>query len=295
MCDAFIIKVVFVMLFSAENENFSLAVKEMGAELSSLKSKKTGVEYIWYGKEEIWYGQSPVLFPIIGRLLDDKYLVDGKEYSMPKHGIARKRPFELLKNDGDSLTFIQKYSDESLKNYPYRYELEVNFQLTQNGLKVTHTVKNLDDKVMYFSLGAHPGFNCKIGDYLEFSDDDELFTERIDGESIIIDEKFPVFTDEKKIEITDSIFEEDALILSEFNSKELYLKSNEHDRVIKFSFDSPFLGIWAKPGAPYVCLEPWWGVNDDYNKKPDFSQKRGIMALNANESRSFSWEVQISE
>ncbi len=283
------------MIFTAENENFTLAVKEMGAELNSLKSKNTGIEYIWCGNEEIWYGQSPVLFPIIGRLLEDKYLVDGVEYSMPKHGIVRKKPFNLVENNGDSLTFIQEYDEDSLKSYPYRFKLTVKFSLTENGLKVTHSVQNLDNKLMYFSFGAHPGFNCKIGDYIEFSDDNELLTERIDNESILIDEKFPVFMDENKIEITDSLFNEDALILSEFNSKTLYIKSETHDRVIKFDFDSPFLGIWAKPGAPYVCLEPWWGVNDSYDKKADISEKRGIMSIKPEQTMDFSWEVQISE
>lgn len=283
------------MIFNAENSNFTLAVKEMGAELNSLKSKKTGVEYIWCGNEEIWYGQSPVLFPIIGRLLDDKYNLDGVEYSMPKHGIVRKKPFKLVEQTADSLTFVQTDDEDSLKMYPYKFELKVKFQLTESGLKVTHTVTNNDDKVMFYSFGAHPAFNCQIGDYLEFSDDTELTTERIDHESILIDDKFPVIMDGNTIEITNSVFENDALILSSFNSKTVSIKSNSHNRAIKFDFDSPFLGIWAKPGAPYVCIEPWWGVNDDYNRKPDFSQKRGIMALNSKGSKSFEWEVTVSE
>ena len=98
-----------------------------------------------------------------------------------------------------------------------------------------------------------------------------------------------------KVTLTPVIFNDDALILSDFKSKNIKIKSNNHNRVISFDFDSPFLGIWAKPNAPYVCLEPWWGVNDDYDKKADFSQKRGIMALAPSESKEFTWEVSISE
>ncbi len=283
------------MLYKAENENFTLAVKEMGAELNSLKSKNTDIEYIWCGDDSIWYGQSPILFPIIGRLLDDKYTLNQKEYTMAKHGIVRKKPFKLAENTKDSLTFIQTDDAESIKSFPYRFELKVIFQLTENGLKVTHTVTNNSDEVMYYSFGAHPAFNCEIGDYLEFSDDNKLFTERIDHESILVDEKFPVEMSDNKIELTKSLFDNDALILSDFNSKNIKIKSNNHNRVISFDFDSPFLGIWAKPNAPYVCLEPWWGVNDDYHKKPDFSQKRGIMALEPQKSKSFSWKVSICE
>lgn len=283
------------MLFNAENNSFTLTVKEMGAELNSLKSKKTGIEYIWYGDESVWYGQSPILFPIIGRLLDDKYTLDEEEFTMPKHGIVRKKPFKLVESTNDSLTFVQTDDAESLVAYPYQFELRVTFQLTDNGLKVTHKITNNSDKTMYYSFGAHPGFNCEIGDYLEFSDDTKLTTERIDHESILIEETFPVEMNGNKITLTPDIFNDDALILSDFKSKNIKIKSNNHNRVISFDFDSPFLGIWAKPNAPYVCLEPWWGVNDNYDKKADFSQKRGIMALNSKESKEFIWEVSISE
>lgn len=283
------------MVYSAENSRFTLAVKEMGAELNSLKSKETGIEYIWNGNTDIWYGQSPILFPIIGRLLDDKYTLNGKEYSMDKHGIVRKKPFTLVEKTEGSLTFVQTDDDESITKYPYKFELKVKFQLTEKGLRVTHTVKNNNNSVMYYSFGAHPAFNCQIGDYLEFNKDTSLETERIDHESILIDEKFPVEMDGNKVVLTKDLFVDDALILSSFDSDSISIKSNSHDRIIKFDFDSPFLGIWAKPNAPYVCLEPWWGINDSYNKVSDFSEKRGIMALEPNSSKEFTWEVSICE
>lgn len=283
------------MIYNVETNNFSLSVKEMGAELNSFKSKKTGFEFIWEGNTDIWYGQSPILFPIIGRLLDDKYRLNGKEYTMPKHGIVRKKPFRLLEKTDCSLKFIQSDDDESLASYPYRFDLIVEFKITDNGLSVTHTVVNKNDCVMYYSFGAHPAFNCEIGDYLEFSENEILLTERIDHESILIEEKFPVDIKGNRLEITKNLFNDDALILSGYKSQSISLKSNNHGRAVKFNFDSPLLGIWAKPGAPYVCIEPWWGVNDSYDKKDDLSQKRGIMALNPNEEKSFNWNIEICE
>ncbi len=283
------------MIYYAENENYILGVKELGAELTSLKSKKTGFEFIWTGNEEIWYGQSPILFPIIGRLLDDKYRLNGKEYTMPKHGIVRKKPFTLIEKTADSLTFSQKDDEESREAYPYAFELKVKFQLTETGLSVTHTVINNDSETMYYSFGAHPGFNCKIGDFLEFENNENLFTERIDHESILIEEKFPVDIKENKIHLTKDLFCDDALILSGYTSKYISLKSDNHNRVVKFNFDSPVLGIWAKPNAPYVCIEPWWGINDNYDKKADISQKRAIMTLNSKESASYNWNIEITE
>ena len=283
------------MIYNIETNNFSLAVKEMGAELNSFKSKKTGIEYIWCGNTDIWYGQSPILFPIIGRLLDDKYRLNGTEYTMPKHGIVRKKPFKLIKQTENSLTFVQTDDENSIKEYPYHFELEVEFKITENGLSVTHIVRNKDEKEMYYSFGAHPAFNCEIGDYLEFSENEQLLTERIDHESILIEEKFPVDIQGNRLNITANLFDDDALILSGYKSKALSLKSDNHNRTVKFNFDSPVLGIWAKPGAPYVCIEPWWGINDNYDKKDDLSQKREIMSLKPGESKSFNWTIEICE
>lgn len=294
MRDAFIIEGV-IMIYYVENEKFVLGVKEMGAELTSFKSKKTGVEYIWDGNVDVWYGQSPILFPIIGRLLDDKYRYNGTEYTMAKHGIVRKKVFKLVEKTCDSLIFSQTSDEESLTMYPFDFDLRVEFKITENGLSVTHTVINTDNKVMYYSFGAHPAFNCDIGDYLEFAENEELLTERIDHDSILIEEKFPVSLDGKKLIITKELFNDDALILSDYKSESVTLKSDLHNRTVKFNFDSPLLGIWAKPGASYVCIEPWWGVNDNYDKKDDISEKRAIMKLVSGESKSFNWNIEICE
>ena len=147
---------------------------------------------------------------------------------------------------------------------------------------------------MYYSFGAHPGFNCKIGDTIEFQHAQTLRTERIDGESILIDETFPVIENSKKIVITKDIFDNDALILSGITDKKLSLLLGG-GRKIDFNFDSPVLGLWAKKNAPYVCIEPWWGINDSYDKKSDLSEKRLIMSLEKGEARTFEWSVEITE
>jgi galactose mutarotase-like enzyme len=284
------------MIYTAENEFFTLSVKEMGAELTSLKSKKTGIEYIWEGNTDIWYGQSPILFPVIGRLLDDKYRLNGKEYSMEKHGIVRKKPFKLVEQTSDSLTFLQSDDENSLKIYPYHFDLFVTFKLNAQSLEVTHKVVNKNDCVMYYSFGAHPAFNCKIGDYLEFDNvQKSVLNEQIDKESYLIDNQVELLKNEKRITLEKNTFDNDALILSGYTDKVISLKSNNHNRVVRFHFDSPVLGIWAKPNAPYVCIEPWWGINDNHDKKADLSEKRGIMSLNANENKSFSWTAEIVE
>jgi len=283
------------MIYTAENDFFTLGVKEMGAELTSLKSKKTGFEYIWDGNTDIWYGQSPILFPVIGRLLDDKYRLNGVEYSMEKHGIVRKKPFKLVEQTKDSLTFLQSDDEISLKIYPYHFDLFVTFSLKGASLEVTHKVVNKNDGVMYYSFGAHPAFNCEIGDYLEFDNPQTVMNEQIDHDSLLIDKQVKLLDNEKKIVIEKNTFDNDALILSGYTDKAISLKSENHNRVVRFNFDSPVLGIWAKPNAPYVCIEPWWGINDNHDKKDDLSKKREIMSLDANCSREFTWCAEIAE
>ena len=279
------------MYYKIENEFLTCEIDDMGAQLHSLILKENGKEYIWQGNPEIWYGQAPVLFPIIGQLIGDKYRYNGKEYTMPKHGLARKLPFAVKECGGAKAVFSLESDENTLKSYPFEFELLVIFELCGKSLVNTMTVINKTDGEMYFSIGAHPGFNCKVGDIIEFEKPETLSTERIDKENLIIPEKFPLIENSREIEITKEIFEPDALILSGMESEKLRIKGENE---IEFTFGKcPFLGIWAKPGAPYVCLEPWYGVNDGRDVKNDISEKRGIQKLGKGGEFSFSWTAEI--
>lgn len=283
-------------MYSLCNKAVSISVKEYGAELSSFKSEETKIEYLWQGNPEVWYGQSPILFPIVGTLLDNKYRVDGKEYELFRHGIARKRDFELKEQAEDHITLTQSWNDDTLKVYPFKYVLDVEFKLEGKKLTVTHTVKNADGKTMYFSIGGHPGFNCKIGDRLSFAEPETLVCEKIDTDSILDGKHYPTLENETDIVITKDIFDGDALILSGMKSDTVYLKSDFRPQQIKFNFGkAPALGIWAKPGAEYVCIEPWYGVNDSREVKADFSEKRLVQKLEANGEFKFIWSAEIIE
>ncbi|MBQ2694466.1 MAG: aldose 1-epimerase family protein [Clostridia bacterium] len=279
------------MYYKIENEFLTCEIDDMGAQLHSLKLKENGKEYIWQGNPDIWYGQAPVLFPIIGQVIDDKFRYNGVEYTMPKHGLARKLLFSVKECAGAKAVFSLESDENTLKSYPFEFELLVAFELCGKSLVNTMTVINKTKGEMYFSIGAHPGFNCNIGDVIEFELPETLETERIDSDNLIIPEKFPVIENSREIEITKDIFSKDALILSGIKSKKLRIKGENE---IEFTFgDCPFLGIWAKPGAPYVCLEPWYGVNDGREVKNDISEKRGIQHLNEGESFAFSWTAEI--
>ena len=279
------------MFYKIENDFLTCEIDDMGAQLHSLVLKENGKEYIWQGNPDIWYGQAPVLFPVIGQLIDDKFRYCGKEYIMPKHGLARKLLFNVKECEGAKAVFSLESDENTLKSYPFDFELLVTFELKEKSLVNTMTVVNKTNGDMYFSIGAHPGFNCKIGDVIEFEMPETLETERIDSDNLLIPEKFPVVQNSKEIVITEDVFKKDALILSGIKSKKLAIKGENE---IEFTFgDCPVLGIWAKPGAPYVCIEPWYGINDDRDIKDDISKKREIQHLAKDGVFEFSWIAEI--
>lgn len=284
------------MIHYIKNEYLTVGVKEYGCELASIKSNKNGREYLWQGDESIWYGQAPILFPIVGRLFDDKYSLNGTEYTLAKHGFARKTEWKPLEKEAEKMSFILSESEATLKSFPYKFDLIVTYTLNENRLTVSHDVINKNDSVMYFSLGAHPAFNCALGDILRFDEKETLSTEKIDLEkSLRLPETFPVLNDETDIVITKDIFNEDALILHGIKSENVTLISDKRPETVKFNLGkAPYLGIWAKPGAPYVCIEPWCGVNDSQKKKADFSLKDGINALAPKAEFNFTWSAEFS-
>ena len=279
------------MYYKIENEFLTCEIDDMGAQLHSLKLKENGKEYVWQGNPEIWYGQAPVLFPIIGQLINDSYCYNGVQYTMPKHGLARKLLFKVKKCEGAKAVFSLESDENTLKSYPFDFEYLVSFELKDKALVNTMTVVNKTKGEMYFSVGAHPAFNCNVGDVIEFEQPETLETERIDKENLIIPEKFTFMKNDKSFVITKEVFEPDALILSDIKSEKLTIKGENE---IEFTFGKcPFLGIWAKPGAPYVCIEPWYGVNDGRDVKSDISEKRGIERLDEGETFEFSWTAEI--
>lgn len=281
------------MKHSIENDFLKISVNQFGAELSSVYSKKNNLEYLWQGEEKIWSGQSPILFPIVGRLIDDKYTLDGKVYEMPKHGFARKSLWEFIEKTDNSLSFMLKDTEETRKLYPFNFEFLLTFTIEKNRLFVRHEIKNLSSTTLYFSLGAHPAFNCKLGDKLIFEKNETLNAFKIDLEkSLILPKTVPVLKNETDIVITEDIFKEDALIFKGVKSDYVTLKCESHS--LRFHLNNtPYLGIWAKPSAPYVCIEPWFGLNDIKGEKRDFSKKEAINHLEKHQAFSYEWSVDI--
>jgi len=282
------------MLYHIENESLFCAVDDLGAQLHSVKDRATKIEHLWQGDPAVWYGQAPVLFPIVGRLKDDRYRWQGKEYTMPKHGFARKSRFRLLECRGGRASFALESSDETRACYPFEFALTLEYRLEGRALIAEATVANKDEGEMYFSLGAHPGFICAMGDILRFDQPETLDSQWIDDEAMLAGGGYPVLENSADIVVHEHLFDRDALIFSGIQSQHITLV---RDGIPSVKFDiggAPVLGIWAKPGAPYVCIEPWYGLNDSNEFTPDLSQKPLIQRLEAGGAFTQMWRAEFA-
>ncbi|MCK9319998.1 MAG: aldose 1-epimerase family protein [Clostridia bacterium] len=284
------------MKYILENEFLKIESKNKGAELTSIYSKKNDYEYLWQAGED-WAKHSPVLFPIVGDLKDNKINIEGKDYPMTKHGFARDSEFEVYKVDNNSITYELKPNEYTKKLYPYDFIFRVTYELEKESLKIKFKVLNADKKPIYFSVGAHPAFNCNLKENEKFSDYCIEFERAENCGRYVknhtvsdIPEKF--FYNTKQLELNSKIFAKDALIFKELKSKQVLLKSKNHKRVVKMNFDSPYFMVWTKKDK-FVCLEPAWGADDTPTSTGNIEEKEGINKLNQNDQFECDYELEL--
>lgn len=281
-----------------ENEQLTVLINEMGAELTSVIDRKSEVEYMWSGDPAFWGKHSPVLFPIVGTLKNNTYRFKGKDYTLPRHGFAREKKF-IVSEDGT--TFSLTSNEETKKVYPFDFLLSIQYSLKENELTVTYTVENTGTETMYFSLGAHPAFAVPIGNagnyedhFLEFNKEENADKWPITNEGLISTRPEPFLKNQKFIPLSKTLFEKDAIVLKGLKSDCISIRSNKDNNGIEFQFvDFPYFGIWAAKGADFVCLEPWCGIADSENHNQDLESKEGINKLVLGEKFNRSWSIRV--
>jgi galactose mutarotase-like enzyme len=274
-------------MITIKNEFLTVSVNSMGAELSSLKDNNTQKEYIWQGNPSVWNGQAPLLFPITGRLLNDTYVHDDKKYSLPKHGFARKSEFALMRSKQNLAVFGLFDNEKTKEVYPFRFYLGVEYRLDGKKLIVTHTVQNKDESIMYFSFGAHPAFNITLGDSVVFSEKEKLTTLLTNEYGYVVGEK-TLSENSDTVVIDAHIFDNDALFLPAMKSTSAKIVNADGEEILQMTYGNvPYLGLWAKPGAPYVCVEPWHGIPDFDDGYRPFEDKRAIVAVESGKEFEF--------
>ncbi len=273
-------------LITLENKYLKVQVSSLGAELQSVKNRTLQIEYIWQADPEFWARKSPVLFPIVGKLQNNQYQLNGENYQMNQHGFARNEEFKVKSQTDQKVVFELKESKETLKMYPYKFNLQISYLLEEQNLSIQYQVKNTQKTEMYFSIGAHPAFNVPLfpgesyKDYfLEFNHSESAERYLIE-DGLITKNTQSVFYHPTKLDLFKALFYNDALVFKQLKSNVLKIKSKLHAHGLSIEAnDFPYYGIWAQKDADFVCLEPWCGIADEKNKKLDFSEKEGINRL----------------
>ncbi|MFY9084760.1 aldose 1-epimerase family protein [Aliarcobacter cryaerophilus] len=282
------------MNYEIKNSFIKAKIKSFGAELNSLQKIDNDFEYIWQADHQYWARHSPVLFPIVGRLKDDSYFYKGKKYSLFQHGFSRDKEFELVKKDEDFIEFSLKNDEETLEIYPFLFELNISYKLDKTKLIISYHVHNKSKDKLYFSIGAHPAFNISRGDFLEFENITTSKRYFINDKGLIYKNEELYFVQNKLI-LDENIFKNDALVFNDENIKSIILRDKNNNKILKLEFkDFPYLGIWSKPNlAPFVCIEPWFGVADEDNSNQNLEDKRGIQVLQKDELFSCFYSIEV--
>ncbi|HEY1025677.1 MAG TPA: aldose 1-epimerase family protein [Sphingobacteriaceae bacterium] len=282
-----ILKSSFSNMVTLENDYLRVSIRNKGAEITSVYNKISKLEHVWQADPSVWPWHAPNLFPVIGGCIDNQIRVDGMPYPMSRHGFARNSEFVLLEGSDRHAEFSLGYSEETLKAYPFRFQFQLLYYLDDHRLHVTFKVINEDIRDIYFSVGAHPAFNVPFHPaekfeeyYLEFEHDEPLDTHLISPEGFFNGEKETVDTEGRLLPLTRSLFARDALVLKNIRSRKVWLRSRTRSQHVEVTFPHfDYLGIWSKPGADFICIEPWMGCADSAGNLTDVSRKEGIRKL----------------
>jgi galactose mutarotase-like enzyme len=269
----------------------SAEIDSQGAQLHALRDAE-GRDLLWDGDPAFWTGRAPLLFPIVGALNHGRYRLDGETYILGKHGFARTSPFALVERTSASAAYELHPSDETLAAYPFRFLLGVRFAIEAAALTMTARVENRDDRDMPASFGFHPALRwplpaagARAEHRIVFDQEEPDPIRRIDGDGLVRPEFLPTPVQGRELVLRDDLFADDVVILDRVRSRGLTYGPPTGPR-LRIAFpDSPCLGLWTKPGAGYVCIEPWNGLADPQGYEGDFRDKPGVFILKPGESR----------
>ena len=279
--------------------SLTATIAHHGAELQSLKDAD-GNEYMSDGDPAYWSGRAPLLFPIVGRLNEDRLRIGDADYNMLKHGFARKSDFNLIDQTVNAVRFRLSDSTVTRAQYPFAFALDAHFRIDGNTLQMTVTVRNMGDADLSFSFGYHPAFawplpggGAHADHQIAFEADEPAALCRLTPDGLIQPDLVPTPVRGNQLMLADALFEQDALIWKSLASRRLCYGATGHTSLDIAFPDTDWLGIWTKPGAGFVCIEPWAGSADPDGYQGDFNDKPGVMQLAPSGERQFRMDVTL--
>ncbi|RXM44588.1 aldose 1-epimerase family protein [Flavobacterium sp. YO64] len=276
------------------NSILKASINHAGAELFSLKNNQEK-EYIWEGNPNFWGKHSPILFPIVGTLKNNTYTIDQKEYQLSRHGFARDMEFQLIEKTENSAVFSLESNNETLKKYPFEFELQLIYSLEKTSLNIEYIVINKSDRKMPFSIGAHPAVALpeNFENYSFKFEKEEVLKFNLLENDLISNKTKVLKTSDNLVRLNYKLFENDALVFKTLESKSITILENEKPYIEVDFEDFPSLGIWTKDQAPFVCIEPWFGYSDTADNSGDLYQKEGIVLLDADQIFHSKFSIKI--
>ena len=293
------------MIHKIENEFLSVEVNDEGAQLWSVKSKKTGVEYLWQGDKAYWGGRAYNLFPFIGRMPEMQYTYGGKTYSLRTHGLARYFTFTLENKTESELVFSFSSNEETKKEYPFSFIFRVFFILNGANLTTRYEVKNTDEREILCAFGGHPGINIPFGKgkfeeyYLDFEVEKPVARQLFDESNRYASGKTAPFelVDGVKLPLRHDLFDNDAIVL-ENTAGVVHVRCDKEERYVTMRYEEyPYVGFWhmSKMDAPYVCLEPWSALPGLAGKIVALEEKSDLTKVPSQAEKSISFTLEIHE
>lgn len=272
----------FIPLSSAE---LHAEVNPLGAQLSVLRDANDR-DLLWNGDPAFWTGRAPILFPIVGEVAGGHYRLGERTYPLSRHGFARGKPFNVVAATSASAIFRLQADESTLSVYPFRFELDVRFAVSGATLSVITSVRNLGDTNMPASFGYHPALRWPLpygrersGHFIEFATEEPAPIRRLDDSGLLAPEPHPTPVSNRRLTLEDGLFTHDAVIFDQVHSRSVIYGAADGPRIRVSYPDSPYLGIWTKPGAPFICIEPWHGIADPAGFTGDFTAKPGVFTV----------------
>lgn len=288
------------MRYELKNDCISVEIDSHGAEIKSIQ--KNGTEYMWSGDPKYWGRTSPVLFPFVGSVSNGVYRIDDTEYPMGQHGFARDMEFTLSSQSSKSLVFSLSSNEETLRKYPFDFVLKITYTIEENTLIVSWMVENPSEAPMYFSIGAHPAFNCPIKDgnqcdyKLKFNSDNDIEYFLLKNGLIDKSKKYTLSLNNGYSDIIPGMFDNDALIIEDGQASEISLCYPDGSEYVTVKTSAPLFGIWspAKKNAPFICIEPWYGRCDADGFTGELSEREYSNTLRAGEIFRAEYTVEFN-
>jgi galactose mutarotase-like enzyme len=286
------------MRHTIQNDFVSLEIAELGAEMKSLKSIPNEKEWLWQADPDFWPRTAPVLFPIVGKLVEDQFFHNEHPYPLSQHGFARDRVFDVIESGPDRIRFHLKSDYESRKFYPFDFDLFISYNLAKNWVWVDYEVVNSSDSELFFSIGAHPGFSLpgfpETQYSLIFEQNETLQAFPLDHGLLHPKPASDLIVDGSNLQLDSETFKNDALVFNNVKSSWIGIRDESGNNLLKVHFSGfPWLGIWSKPAAPFICIEPWFGHADWIGKPSEISKKDGILHLEPEENFHCRFAVEV--